>query len=239
MTHRALVTGGVAGIGAAICKALAAEGIEVIAVDVAADKVAGFSKATGLATYVVDVADIKAVQTAIADIEALHGPIDILINNAGITRDGMVHKMDRESQWDAVLNVNLGGFFNTIRTLAPAFRERGWGRIVNISSMNGQRGQAGQANYSAAKAGVMGLTKAVAAELAAKGVTVNCIAPGFILTEMTKAMHAEVLAAESKKIPVGRMGLPEDIANTVCFLVSDKASFITGQVIGVNGGQYM
>ena len=239
MTHRALVTGGVAGIGAAICKALAAEGIEVIAVDIAADKVAGFSKDTGIAAYVVDVADIKAVQAAITDIEALHGPIDILINNAGITRDGMVHKMDRESQWDAVLNVNLGGFFNTIRALAPSFRERGWGRIVNISSMNGQRGQAGQANYSAAKAGVMGLTKAVAAELAAKGVTVNCIAPGFILTEMTQAMHAEVLAAEAKKIPAGRMGRPQDIADTVCFLVSEKAGFITGQVIGVNGGQYM
>lgn len=239
MKHRALVTGGVSGIGAAISKSLAAEGIEVIAVDINAEKVGQFAKGTGITCYVLDVADCKAVQTAIDDIEAVHGPIDILINNAGITRDGMVHKMDRESQWDAVLNVNLGSFFNTIRALAPAFRERGWGRIVNISSMNGQRGQAGQANYSAAKAGVMGLTKAVAGELAAKGVTVNCIAPGFILTEMTKAMHAEVLAAESKKIPVGRMGLPEDIANTVCFLVSDKAGFITGQVIGVNGGQYM
>ncbi|HIJ37849.1 MAG TPA: beta-ketoacyl-ACP reductase [Rhodospirillaceae bacterium] len=239
MTHRALVTGGVAGIGAAIGKALAANGVEVIAVDIAADKVAQYTKDSGIAAYAMDIANFEEVQKVISEIEAKHGPIDILVNNAGITRDGMLHKMDRKAQWDAVINVNLSGAFNTTRVLAPAFRERGWGRIINISSMNGQKGQLGQANYAAAKAGLIGFTKSVAAEFAAKGVTANCVAPGFILTDMTKAMPPDILAAEAKKIPVGRLGQPEDIGATVAFLASEQASFITGQVIAVNGGQYM
>jgi acetoacetyl-CoA reductase len=234
-----LVTGGTAGIGAAIAEALAAEGVEVIVVDVVPDKVKIYGETTGRAAYVMDVADFDQVEQALADIESKHGPIDILVNNAGITRDGMVHKMCRRTQWSAVIDVNLSSVFNTVRLLAPGMRERGWGRIVNISSMNGQKGQAGQANYAAAKAGMIGLTKSIAQEMAAKGVTANCVAPGFILTEMTKAMRPDVLASEAAKIPVGRMGTPDDIAATVAFLTSEKAGFITGQVIAVNGGQYM
>jgi acetoacetyl-CoA reductase len=239
MKRRALVTGGTAGIGAAIAEALAAEGVEVIVVDVVPDKVKIYGETTGRAAYVMDVADFDQVEQALADIESKHGPIDILVNNAGITRDGMVHKMCRRTQWSAVIDVNLSSVFNTVRLLAPGMRERGWGRIVNISSMNGQKGQAGQANYAAAKAGMIGLTKSIAQEMAAKGVTANCVAPGFILTEMTKAMRPDVLASEAAKIPVGRMGTPDDIAATVAFLTSEKAGFITGQVIAVNGGQYM
>jgi acetoacetyl-CoA reductase len=239
MKRTALVTGGTAGIGAAIAEALAAEGVEVIVVDVVPDKVKTYAETTGRAAYVMDVADFDQVEQTLADIESKHGPIDILVNNAGITRDGMVHKMCRRTQWNAVIDVNLSSVFNTVRLLAPGMRERGWGRIVNISSMNGQKGQAGQANYAAAKAGMIGLTKSIAQEMAAKGVTANCVAPGFILTEMTKAMRPDVLASEAAKIPVGRMGTPDDIAATVAFLTSEKAGFITGQVIAVNGGQYM
>jgi acetoacetyl-CoA reductase len=239
MQRRALVTGGTAGIGAAIADALASTGIEVIVVDVVPQKVEQYRAETGRAAYTLDVADFEQVETVLTDIQARHGAIDILINNAGITRDGLVHKMCRRTQWNSVIDVNLSSVFNTVRVLTPGMRERGWGRIVNISSMNGQKGQFGQANYSAAKAGMIGLTKSIALELAAKGVTANCVAPGFILTEMTKAMRPDILEQEAAKIPVGRMGKPEDIAATVAFLSSDQAGFITGQVIAVNGGQYM
>lgn len=239
MKRRALVTGGTAGIGAAIAQALVADGVEVIVVDVIEDKVKRYADETGRLAYTLDVSDYDKVEAVLADMEAKHGAINILVNNAGITRDGLVHKMCRRTQWNSVIDVNLSSVFNTVRCLGPAMRERGWGRIINISSMNGQKGQFGQANYAAAKAGMIGLTKSIALEMAAKGVTANCVAPGFILTEMTKAMRPDILEQEAAKIPVGRMGRPEDIAATVAFLSSDAAGFITGQVIAVNGGQYM
>ncbi|RAU21231.1 beta-ketoacyl-ACP reductase [Paramagnetospirillum kuznetsovii] len=239
MKRRALVTGGTAGIGAAIAEALAHDGVEVIVVDVVPEKVEQYAKDTGRPAYVLDVSDFDKVESTLADIEAKHGHINILINNAGITRDGLVHKMCRRTQWNSVIEVNLSSVFNTVRVLGAGMRERGWGRIVNISSMNGQKGQFGQANYAAAKAGMIGLTKSIALEMASKGVTANCVAPGFILTEMTKAMRPDILEQEAAKIPVGRMGAPEDIAATVAFLSSKAAGFITGQVIAVNGGQYM
>ena len=239
MKRIALVTGGIAGIGAAIAAGLRQAGNEVVVVDVAAAKVEAFRQSTGLPAYVCDVSNFADVERVLGEIQAEHGPIDILVNNAGITRDGFVHKMDPVTQWQAVIDVNLTSVFNTVRVLAPGLRERQWGRIINISSMNGQKGQFGQANYSAAKAGMIGFTKAIAQELAGKHVTANCIAPGFILTDMTQAMRPDILEAEAAKIPAGRMGLPADIAATAVFLASDGGEFITGQVLAVNGGQYM
>lgn len=234
----AVVTGGVGGIGAAAAHRLIADGFKVVAVDVNADAVAAFTERTGIAGDVCDVADFDAVQRVFAEIESLHGPIGALINNAGINRDGMLHKMTPE-RWQAVINVNLTSVFNTTRAVLPGMRERRYGRIVNISSLAAQRGNVGQANYSSAKGGMIAFTRTAALESAGHGITVNCIAPGFILTDMTRAMPAEALAAEAKLIPVGRLGAPEDIAAAIAYLVRDEASFVTGQCLSVNGGQYM
>jgi acetoacetyl-CoA reductase len=238
MKHRAIVTGGVAGIGAAIVKALAASGLDVIAVDVSATKVSAFRTETQFPAYVCDVSRFEQVEEAFSAIAAAHGSVDVIVNNAGITRDGMLHKMT-STQWQEVIDVNLTSVFNTVRCLAPRMRERGFGRIINISSMSGQKGNLGQANYAAAKAGMIGLTKTIALEMASKGITANCIAPGFILTDMTRAMPEDVLEREKEKIPAGRLGIPDDIASVAAFLASDGAQFVTGQVIAVNGGQYM
>ena len=237
MSRVALVTGGTRGIGAAIAKRLKDDGVTVVVCDVAADQLAAFKQETGIAGYEINVADFASVEAGFAKVEEEVGPIDILVNNAGITRDGQMFKMDPVTQWEAVLRVNLFGVFNTCRVAGAGMRGRGWGRIVNISSMNGQRGQFGQSNYGAAKAGMIGFTRAIAMELAGKGVTCNCVAPGFILTEMTGAMPAEILEGEVKKIPVGRIGQPDDIASAVSYLAKDEAAFITGQTLSVNGGQ--
>lgn len=239
MAKTAFVTGGVRGIGAAIAKHLSRDGFEVVVCDVDQDAIDRFSEETGITGVQMDVSDFQNTQDVIDDVEQRFDGIDVLVNNAGITRDGMVHKMEPESQWEAVIKVNLTGVFNTCRMVTPKMRERNYGRVINISSMNGQRGQFGQSNYSAAKAGVIGFTKAIAQELAGKGITANCIAPGFIDTEMTRQMKPEALEAEAAKIPVGRMGTPEDIAAVVSFLASDSASFISGQTLSPNGGQLM
>lgn len=238
MTRRALVTGGAAGIGATIAERLKADGFTVVLADIAADRVAATAERLGVTSCTLDVADYARVEAVLGDIEAREGPIDVLVNNAGITRDAFVHKMTPE-QWNQVITVNLTSAFNTVRVLAPGMRARGWGRIINISSMNGLRGQFGQANYAAAKAGMIGFTKSIAQELAGKGITANCIAPGFIRTEMTLAMPQEILEAERRKIPAGELGDPADIAAAAAYLASDGAHFVTGQVLSVNGGQYM
>ncbi|KAF0135903.1 MAG: acetoacetyl-CoA reductase [Rhodospirillaceae bacterium] len=239
MARVALVTGGTRGLGAAIAKDLKAAGHNVVVCDVVEDQITKFKADTGIEGFKIDVGDFTSVEAGVKEIESKVGPIDILVNNAGITRDGFLHKMDPVKQWQAVINVNLGSAFNTCRYTIPGMRERGWGRIINISSMNGQRGQFGQVNYSAAKAGMLGFTRALAQEVANKGITVNAVCPGFILTEMTGAMPKEVLDAEVKKIPLGRIGQPDDIGYMVAFLASDQASFITGATMSVNGGQYM
>jgi acetoacetyl-CoA reductase len=234
MTKRVLVTGAAAGIGAAIAERLKADGCEVVIADIAADRVAATAKRLGVQACALDVADYREVERVLTEL----GPIDVLVNNAGITRDAFIHKMSPE-QWGQVLAVNLSSVFNTVRVLAPGMRARGWGRIINISSMNALRGQFGQANYAAAKAGMIGFTKSIAQELAGKQVTANCIAPGFIRTEMTMAMPPDILEAERLKIPAGDLGTPSDIAAAASFLAGDGSRFITGQVLSVNGGQYM
>lgn len=239
MARTALVTGGTRGIGASIAKALKDAGHTVVVADIVDDQLTSFESETGIRGFKMDVSDFDSVQSAMAQVEEAVAPIDILVNNAGITRDGFMHKMDPVKQWDSVIKVNLSSVFNTCRVLAPGMRDRGFGRIVNITSMNGQRGQFGQSNYSAAKAGMIGFTKAIAQELANKGITANCVAPGFILTEMTAAMPSEILDAEVKKIPMGRIGQPADIASMTVFLASEEAGWITGQVMSVNGGQLM
>lgn len=240
MTKTAIVTGGTRGIGAAIAKALKAEGHNVAASYAGNDEAANaFKQETGIAVYKWDVGDFDACAAGIAQVEADLGPIDILVNNAGITRDTMFHKMTLD-QWQAVMNTNLNGLFNMSRNVWEGMRERGFGRIVNISSINGQKGQMGQANYSAAKAGDIGFTKALAQEGARKNITVNAICPGYIGTEMVLAVPQEVLEkAILPHIPVGRLGEPEEIARCVVFLTNDDAGFITGSTISANGGQYM
>jgi 3-oxoacyl-[acyl-carrier-protein] reductase (EC 1.1.1.100) len=234
-----MVTGGTRGIGAAIAKKLKSEGYSVVVVDVVDDQIAKFKEETGIPGYKLDVSDTAAVQATVKQIEADVGPIDVLVNNAGITRDARMVKMTRERNWDPVIAVNLTGVFNTTQAVLPGMTDRKWGRIINISSMNGQRGQFGQTNYSATKAGMIGFSRSVAMECANKGVTVNCIAPGFILTEMTGAMPKEILDGEVAKIPVGRIGQPDDIASGVVYLASDSAGFITGFTLSINGGQFM
>lgn len=239
MARVALVTGGTRGIGAAIAKKLKENGCTVVVCDIVEEQLEAFEKETGIKGYVMNVADFASVSSVIPKIEEEIGGIDILVNNAGITRDGFMHKMDPENQWDLVINTNMNSVFNTCRVVAPGMRERGFGRIINISSMNGQKGQFGQSNYAAAKAGMIGFTKSIAYELANKGITANAVCPGFIKTEMTSAMPEEILDAEVKKIPVGTMGEPADIANMVTYLASDEAKFVTGATMSVNGGQYM
>jgi acetoacetyl-CoA reductase len=240
MGRTVLVTGGTRGIGRAISEAMKAEGYTVVASYAGNDDAANaFKDETGIPVYKFDVGDFGACASAMAAIESDVGPIEILVNNAGITRDKPLHKMDKET-WDAVIDTDLSSIFNTCRHVIDGMRERGFGRIVNISSINGQKGQFGQTNYSAAKAGEIGFTKALALETAAKGITVNAIAPGYVGTEMVMAVPEKILnEVIIPQIPVGRLGQPEDIARCVVFLTSDDAGFITGSTLTANGGQYL
>jgi acetoacetyl-CoA reductase len=234
----AIVTGGTRGIGAAIAKALVAAGYKVAAVYHGNDEAAAKFKAeTGVAVYKWDVADTAACEAGVRMVEADLGPVDVLVNNAGITRDGMFHKMTYD-QWSAVIRTNLDSMFTMTRPVIDGMRERNFGRIVNISSINGQKGQLGQVNYSAAKAGILGFTKALAQENARKGVTVNAICPGYIDTDMVHGVPEKVLESIIAQIPVGRLGKAEEIASLVVYLASDSAAFMTGSVLTANGGQY-
>ena len=239
MSRVAVVTGGTRGIGADIAKKLKADGYKVAANYAGHDETAAKFKAeTGIDVFKFDVSDFDSVAKGIDAVVSSLGPVEILVNNAGITRDGMLHKMGIDA-WQAVIDTNLTSCFNLCRAVVPAMREAGFGRIVNISSINGQKGQMGQTNYSAAKAGMIGFTKALAQEGAFKGITANVICPGYIATEMTSAMKQEVLDSIVKQIPVGRMGKPEEIADMVAYLVRDDSAYITGATFSVNGGQYM
>ena len=240
MARVAVVTGGTRGIGAAVSKALRAAGYTVAANyggnDAAAQK---FKAETGIPVYKWDVSSYDACADGLKKVEADLGPVDVLVNNAGITRDTMFHKMSPD-QWTAVINTNLNSLFNMCRPVIEGMRERNFGRIINISSINGQKGQMGQSNYSAAKAGEIGFTKALAQESAKSGVTVNAICPGYINTEMVQAVPIAVLEkAVLPLIPVGRLGEPEEIARCVVFLASDDSTYITGTTLSVNGGQLM
>jgi acetoacetyl-CoA reductase len=239
MSRVALVTGGTRGIGAAIAKALKAKRYKVAANyggnDEAAQK---FKAETGIPVFKWDVSSYEACAEGIKKVEADLGPVEVLVNNAGITRDVMLHRMKPE-QWSAVINTNLGSLFNMCRQVIEGMRARKFGRIVNISSINGQKGQFGQVNYSAAKAGEIGFTKALAQEGARVGVTVNAICPGYIATDMVKAMSQEVLQKNVLPlIPIGRLGEPEEIARCVVFLAAEDAGLITGSTLTANGGQY-
>ncbi len=240
MARVALVTGGSRGIGAAISKGLKAAGYKVAANYAGNDEAAQKFKAeTGIPVFKWDVSSFEACAAGVKAVEAELGPVDVLINNAGITRDGFFHKMTVD-QWNAVINTNLGSLFNMTRQVIEGMRERGFGRVINISSINGQKGQAGQVNYSSAKAGDLGFTKALAQECAAKGITVNAICPGYIGTEMVMAVPKEVLDKNIiPQIPVKRLGDVTEIARCVVFLASDDAGFITGATLSANGGQYM
>jgi len=239
MSRVAVVTGGTRGIGAAISIGLKEAGYNVAANyggnDEAANK---FSSETGIAVFKWDVGDTDACAEGLAKVEADLGPIDVVVNNAGITRDGMLHKMTAE-QWNEVIRVDLNSMFNMTKPVIDGMRERGYGRIINISSINGQKGQMGQSNYSAAKAGVIGFTKALAQETARKGITVNAIAPGYIDTDMVAAVPEKVLESIIAGIPVNRLGKAEEIAHCVTFLCDDKAGFMTGTTLAPNGGQYI
>ena len=236
----ALITGGTRGIGEAISLKLKSEGYIVAASYASRDDAAkAFTDAHGIKTYKFDVADYDACEVAVKRIEQEHGqPIDVLVNNAGITRDSAMHKMTPD-YWNAVISTNLNSCFNMSHAVIDGMRARGYGRIVSISSINGQLGQFGQTNYSAAKAGVIGFTKALARETAAKGITVNAVAPGYIATEMVRAVPEKVLEKIVAQIPVGRLGEAEEIARAVAFLTSEQSGFITGETLSINGGQYM
>lgn len=236
----AVVTGGTRGIGKAIAKDLHQAGYKVIANYAGnEEKAQAFRDETGIEARKWDVSDYEECQTAIKQIEAdLGAPVEVLINNAGITRDTAIHKMEPE-KWSSVIETNLNSCYNMVRSVIDGMRERGFGRIVSISSVNGQLGQFGQTNYSAAKAGVFGFTKALARETAAKGITVNAVAPGYIGTDMVRAVPEDILKKIISGIPVGRLGEPSEIARAVCFLVADEAGFITGETLSVNGGQHM
>ena len=239
MSRVAFVTGGTRGIGRAISERLAADGYKVAA-GYSGNEDAAKQTAAELGIMVVkgDVGSFEDCQRAVKEVEAELGPIDVLVNNAGITRDGMLHKMTPE-QWSEVIRVNLDSLFNMTRLVIEGMRERSYGRIVSISSINGQKGQMGQANYSAAKAGLIGFSKAVAQENARKGITVNVVAPGYIDTEMVRAVPEKVLESIIAQIPVGRLGRADEIADAVAYLASERAGFITGSTISVNGGQYI
>jgi acetoacetyl-CoA reductase len=240
MSRVALVTGGTRGIGAAISKALKAAGYKVAANYHGNDEAASKFKAeTGIAVFKWDVSSFDACNTGMKKVEAEIGPVEILVNNAGITRDAMFHRMTPE-QWNTVIGTNLNSLFNMCRPVIEGMRSRKFGRIVNISSINGQKGQMGQTNYSASKAGDIGFTKALAQENAKAGITVNVICPGYINTEMVQAVPKDVLEKNILPlIPVGRLGEPEDVARCVVFLASDDAGFITGSTMTVNGAQYV
>ena len=239
MPRVAIVTGGSRGIGAAISEALRDQGCRVAATFAGnAARAAEFTDRTGIAAYAWDVADHAACAEGVARVEAELGPVDILVNNAGITRDATLLKMSYD-MWREVIEVNLGGCFNMAKAVFPGMRTRGFGRIVNIGSINGQAGQYGQVNYAAAKSGIHGFTKALAQEGARFGVTVNAIAPGYIDTDMVAAVPADVLQKIVAKIPVGRLGQAHEIARGVAFLCSDDAGFITGSTMNLNGGQLM
>ena len=245
MTQRiALVTGAVGGLGTAICKSLAAAGVRVVGNffpgDPAKDAWVEARKAEGLEIplYGFDVSDYEQCKAAVEQITAEVGPIDILVNNAGITRDKFFPKMEK-GQWDAVIATNLTSLFNVTHTISPKMAERGWGRIINISSVNGVKGQAGQTNYSAAKAGVIGFSKALAAELATKGVTVNTVSPGYIGTDMVKAIRPDVLEKIVATVPVKRLGEPSEIASIIAWLASEEGGYATGADFSVNGGLHM
>src|SRR5215470_2220461 len=240
MARVAVVTGGTRGIGHAISMALKYKGFRVAANYAGNDAAARqFQAETGIPVYKWDVGDYAACQEGVTRITRDLGPIDVLVNNAGITRDAMLHRMSKDN-WDAVIRTNLDSVFNMTRLVIEGMRARGFGRIINISSINGRKGQFGQANYSAAKAGLLGFTKAVAQENASRGITVNVIAPGYIGTEMVQAVPKEVLETKIlPQIPVGRLGTVEEIARCVAFLVADDAGFITGACLDANGGQYM
>ena len=240
MARVAVVTGGTRGIGRAISQALKDVGYKVAATYAGNEEAAQrFKSETGIPVFKFDVADFNACAEGIKAIEAeLGGPVDVLVNNAGITRDATMHRM-RADQWNDVIRTNLDSCFNMSRAVIEGMRSRGFGRIVNISSINGQAGQIGQTNYAAAKAGMLGFTKALAQEGASRGVTVNALAPGYTETDMVRAVPANVLEQIVARIPVGRLGKPEEIARAVLFLVADEAGFITGSTLTVNGGQYM
>ena len=239
MARVAIVTGGTRGIGQAICMRLQKQGHLVVANYAGnEEKAKAFTAASGIPAYRWDVGDHEACIHNCNDITAQHGLIDIVINNAGVTRDGVLHKMTFED-WNEVMRINLGGCFNMAKATFSGMRERGWGRIVNIGSINGQAGQYGQVNYAAAKSGIHGFTKALAQEGAKFGVTVNAIAPGYIDTDMVKAVPPAVLEKIVAKIPVGRLGQAEDIARGVAFLTSDNGGFVTGSTMSINGGQHM
>ncbi|VIO67784.1 acetoacetyl-CoA reductase [Bradyrhizobium ivorense] len=239
MSRVAVVTGGTRGIGEAISIALKAEGYKVAASYAGNDEAAAkFKKETGIDVYKWDVASYEACVAGLKQVEADLGPVDVLVNNAGITKDGMFHKMTPE-QWYAVINTNLNSLFNMTRPVWEGMRARKFGRVICISSINGQKGQMGQVNYSAAKAGDIGFVKALAQEGARSGITVNAICPGYIATEMVKAINPEIVAKNIlPQIPVGRLGEPQEIARAVLFLASDDAGFITGSTISANGGQH-
>jgi len=240
MARVAVVTGGTRGIGEAISKALKASGYKVAANYAGNDEAAQkFKAATGINVYKWDVSSFDACAAGLKQVETDLGPVEVLVNNAGITRDSQLHRMNPE-QWSAVINTNLGSLFNMCRNVIEGMRERKFGRIVNISSINGQKGQFGQVNYSAAKAGELGFTKALAQEGARVGITVNAIAPGYINTEMVQAVPLAVLEKSIlPMIPIGRLGEPEEIARCVVFLASDDAGLITGATLAANGGQYL
>ena len=239
MARVAVVTGGTRGIGRAISVALKDAGYRVAANYAGDDKAAReFSEATGIPAFKFNVADFEACAEGVKAIEAQLGPVEILVNNAGITRDTTIHRMTFE-QWNAVIQTNLASCFNMSRVVIEGMRDRNFGRIVNIGSINGQAGQYGQVNYAAAKSGIHGFTKALAQEGAARGITVNAIAPGYIDTDMVRAVPANVLEKIVARIPVGRLGRADEIARAVLFLVADDAGFITGSTLSVNGGQHM
>ena len=239
MARVALVTGGTRGIGAEISRALKAQGRTVVANYAGNDDAAqAFAKGTGIRVFRFDVGNFDACKEAVGHIAAEIGPIDILVNNAGITRDGTLARMSRD-MWDAVIDTNLGSCFNMCKLTFDGMRERKFGRIVNVGSINGQAGQYGQVNYAAAKSGIHGFTKALAQEGARYNITVNAIAPGYVDTDMVRAVPAEVLQKIIARIPVGRLGRVDDIARGVLFLTADEADFITGATLSVNGGQHM
>jgi acetoacetyl-CoA reductase len=239
MARVAIVTGGTRGIGEAISVGLKNAGCSVAANYGGNEEAArAFTERTGIAAYKWDVSSYEACRQGVAQIEKDLGPVEIIVNNAGITRDGVLHRMTPE-QWNEVIQTNLTSCFNMCRCVIDGMRERGFGRIINIGSINGLAGQFGQTNYSAAKSGIHGFTKALAQEGAAKGITVNAIAPGYIDTDMVRAVPANVLEKIVAKIPVGRLGQPEEIARGVAFLAADDAGFITGSTLSINGGQHM